>query len=151
MSDKLKIARFFWVLLVIVTLARWAMSLRHVPYDRGTAVSIVTTTLLSTVIFAAFARRWRGYGLLDAAILGAIFGLSAQLVIFASTLISYLAGIQSYFNHPLALNDPTGTKSFTLAEALQIRAPALVVGPLFSAVFASIGWVLGALLPERKA
>ena len=59
MSDKLKIARLFWVLLVIVTLARWAMSLRHVPYDRGTAVSIVTTTLLSTVIFAAFARRWR--------------------------------------------------------------------------------------------
>jgi hypothetical protein len=152
MSDKLKLARLYWVLLVIFSLGRWAMSLRQVPYDRGSPVfSIITLTFLCGVIFAAFARKWRGYGLLDAAILGAIIGVSAQVVIFGSTLASYLLGLDSYFNHPIALNAPEGTKAVAMADALKTRAGALVVGPLFLAIASSIGWVLGALLPERKA
>jgi hypothetical protein len=152
MGDKLRLARLYWVLLVIFTIGRWAMALKGVPYDRGNPVfSIIALTALSAVIFSAFARRWRGYGLLDGAILGALLGLSAQIVIFASTAASYMAGLHTYFNNPLALNDPTGTKTFTMAEALAVRGPALLVGPLFTAVLASIGWVLGALLPERKA
>jgi hypothetical protein len=102
-------------------------------------------------MFAAFARKWRGYGLLDAAILGALFGLSAQIVIFVSTMSSYSLGMDTYFNNPIALNAPPGTASMTMADALKVRGPALVVGPLFIAIAASIGWVLGALLPERKA
>jgi hypothetical protein len=128
------------------------VSLRQVPYDRGSPVfSIITLTFLCAVIFAAFARKWRGYGLLDAAILGVIIGVSAQVVIFTSTLASYLLGIDSYFNHPIALNAPEGTKAVAMADALKMRAGALVVGPLFLAIASSIGWVLGALLPERKA
>jgi hypothetical protein len=152
MSDKLKLARLYWVLLAIFSLGRWVVSLRQVPYDRGSPVfSIITLTFLCGVIFAAFARKWRGYGLLDAAILGVIIGVSAQVVIFTSTLASYLLGIDSYFNHPIALNAPEGTKAVAMADALKMRAGALVVGPLFLAIASSIGWVLGALLPERKA
>jgi hypothetical protein len=151
MADKLKLARLYWVLLAIFTVGRWAMSLKHVPYDRGNVISIITLTILSAVIFAAFARKWRGYGLLDAAILGALFGFSAQLVIFSSTMASYSLGMDTYFNNPIALNAPPGTTSFTMAQALKVRGPALIVGPLIMAIMASIGWVLGALLPERKA
>ena len=152
MADKVKLARLYWVLLAIFTMGRWAMTLRHVPYERGNPVfSIITLTFLSAVIFAAFARKWRAYGLLDAAILGAIFGISAQLVIFSSTLASYSLGLDTYFNNPIALNAPPGTASLAMADALKIRAGALVVGPLFIAIAASIGWVLGALLPDRKA
>ena len=152
MADKLKLAQLYWVLLVIFTIGRWAMSLKHVPYERGNPVfSIITLTFLSAAIFAAFARKWRGYGLLDAAILGALFGISAQIVIFASTAGSYLAGIDSYFNNPIALNAPPGTTSLTMADALKVRGPALVVGPIIMSIAASIGWVLGALLPEKKA
>lgn len=151
MSDKLKLARLYWVLLVLFSVGRWVMSLQQVPYDRGNPVfSIVTLTSLSAAIFAAFARKWRGYGLLDAAILGAIFGASAQIVIFGSTAVSYLAGIDSYFNHPIALNAPEGMKAVAMADALKTRAGALVVGPLFLAIVGCIGWVLGGLLPERK-
>ena len=151
MADTLKLARLYWVLLALFTTGRWVLSLRHVPYDRGNPVSIVTLTILSAVLFAAFARRWRGYGLLDAAILGAVFGLSAQIVIFSSTVASYSLGLETYFNNPLALNQPPGTAAVGMADALKIRGPALIVGPLFMAILASIGWVLGALLPERKA
>jgi hypothetical protein len=152
MADKLKLARLYWVLLAIIAVGRWALSMRQVPYDRGNPVfSIITLTFLSAVIFAAFARRWRSYGLLDAAILGALFGFSAQVVIFGSTLASYSLGIDSYFTNPLALNAPPGTTSVAMADALKTRAQALVVGPIFVAIAASIGWMLGALLPERKA
>ncbi len=149
MADGLRIARLYWVLLAIFTLGRWAMSLRHVPYERGNPVfSIVILTFLAAVIFAAFARRWRGYGLLDAAILGAILGLSAQIVIFSSTALSYALGMDTYFNHPIALNE---TQPVAMGAALQKRAASLVGGPFFNAIAACIGWVLGALLPERKA
>jgi hypothetical protein len=152
MADKLKLARLYWVLLAIIAVGRWALSMRQVPYDRGNPVfSIITLTFLSAVIFAAFARRWRNYGVLDAAILGALFGFSAQIVVFGSTVASYSLGIDSYFTNPLALNAPPGTTSVAMADALKTRAQALVVGPIFVAIAASIGWMLGALLPERKA
>jgi len=152
MADKLRLARLYWVLLAVFAVGRWALSLRHVPYDRGNPVfSLIALTFLSAAIFAAFARRWRSYGLLDAAILGALFGISAQIVIFGSTLASYSLGIESYFTNPLALNATPGTTSVAMADALKTRAGALVVGPVFVAIAASIGWMLGALLPERKA
>jgi hypothetical protein len=37
-----------------------------------------------------------------------------------------------------------------MADALTTRAQALVVGPIIVGIAASIGWMLGAVLPERK-
>jgi hypothetical protein len=148
MADQLRLARLYWILLAIFTIGRWAMSLKHVPYDRGNPVfSLVTLTFLCAVIFAAFIRRWRGYGLLDAVILGAILGLSAQIVIFTSTAVSYLLGLETYFNHPIALN---ATAPQEMSAALKTRAGGLVGGPIFVAIAAAIGWVLGAVLPEKR-
>jgi hypothetical protein len=150
-ADKLKLVQLYWVLLAIFAVGRWALSMQQVPYDRGNPVfSIITLTFLSAAIFAAFARRWRSYRLLEAAILGAVIGFSAQVVIFVSTWASYSLGIDSYFTHPLALNAPSGTTSVAMADALTTRAQALVVGPIVVGIAASIGWMLGAVLPERK-
>ena len=103
MSDVLRVARFYWVLLAIFTVGRWVMSLRNVPYDKGHHVfSIVILTFIAVVFMAAFCRAWRGYTLGRAAMLGAVIGFSAQVVIFASTVISYLLGMNTYFNHPQA-------------------------------------------------
>jgi hypothetical protein len=71
-------------------------------------------------------------------------------IIFSSTLASYSLGLDGYFNNPIALDAPPGAKSIAMADALETRAGALVVGPLFIAIAASIGCVLGAQLPERK-
>jgi hypothetical protein len=148
MSDVLRVARFYWLLLAIFTVGRWVMSLRHVPYEKGHHVfSIVTLTFLSVAFFAAFCRAWRGYRLGQAMLLGAVMGLSSQIVIFASTVLSYSLGLQTYFNHPTALNTEA---PLTLAGALLVRAPALLIGTIVQAIVGLIGWLLGGLLPRDR-
>lgn len=147
MQDYLKLARLYWVLLAVVAGGRWALSLRGMPYATGSPVfSIVTLTVLSALFYGAFLRAWGGQGVVRAITLGAVIGLSAQIVIFASTAISYLAGIESYFNHPVALNVE---QAIPMGEALGRRFGGLVVGTVTAAVAAALGWALGWLLPER--
>ena len=91
--ENLKVARFYFVLLALFTVGRWAQSLGHVGYAKGHHVfSIVTLTFLSSAFFAAFCRKWRGYTLLQAVMLGMMLGLLAQVVIFASTAALLRAG-----------------------------------------------------------
>jgi hypothetical protein len=146
MSDVLRVARAYWVVLALFTIGRWAMS--SVPYEKGHHVlSIVTMTFMASAFFAACCRAWRGYPWGRAALLGLVFGLSAQIVIFLSTVASYLLGLETYFNHPRALNAPA---ALSLGEALRVRAGGLVAGPIANAVMASIGWLLGTLLPRDQ-
>jgi|MudIll2142460700_1097286.scaffolds.fasta_scaffold71181_1 hypothetical protein len=148
MKQDLGLAGLFLVLLAIVTAGRWAQGLRGVPYDIGNPVfSIVTLTILSAVFYGAFTRRWAGRSVLQAMRLGALIGLAAQIVISASTAASYAFGIDSYFNHPRALNVET---AIPFGEAMARRAAGLVMGVANAAVAAALGWVLGALLPPRE-
>jgi len=149
MAEHLKLSRLYVLLLVIVTLGRWYLgNVRHVPFDRATdKLSIVIMTLFASLFYAAFCRRWRGFGLVQAVALASLLGLMAQIVIFLSTLMSYALGVQSYFNHPMALNSET---PLSLAQALGRRAGGLVAGPVTNAVMGAIGWVMGALLPEPR-
>lgn len=146
MKDTLRVAVFYFVLLAIFTTGRWVQSLDHVEYAQGQHVfSIVILTLLASAFFAAFCRRWRGYGLLQAVLLGMTLGLAAQVVIFLSTAVSYALGLQTFFNHPTALNV---SEPLPMNEALMRRAFGLLAGTITNAVAAFIGWFLGALLPE---
>src|SRR5258708_10726086 len=107
MAENLRLARLYLVILAIVTSARWGMSLFAVPYERGTdKVSIVIVTLFSSLFYAAFCRRWRGYRILPAVGLAMTFGVISQLVVLLSTVVSYLLGIHPYFDHPTPLNHP---------------------------------------------
>lgn len=148
MAEYLRVARLYIVLLALVTAGRWFVSFR-VPYDVGTdKMSIFITTFFASLFFAAFCRRWRGYGVVQAMILGAFFGLLSQVVIFSSTAISYALGLDTYFNYPKALNVPA---AIPMGEALARRSGGLLAGPIINAMVALIGWALGALLPaERK-
>ena len=149
MSENLRVARFYFLLLGLFTVGRWVQSLGQVEYAKGHHVfSIVTLTFLSSAYFAAFCRKWRGYSLLQAVMLGMTLGLAAQLVIFTSTALSYALGLHTYFNHPRALNVET---ELSLNEALLRRAGGLVAGPISNGVAAVIGWLMGGVLPERKA
>ncbi len=145
-----RLARPFFVLLAIVTLGRWLMgNAFHVPYEKGTnALSIVTLTLFASIFSAAFARRWLGYRLAQAAGFAMYMALVSQLVVLASTIVSYALGISSYFNEPMALNrqlEPIG-----FAAALGFRAGGLVVNTILNGIAGSLGWSLGGLLPPRE-
>jgi len=144
-ADYLRVGRLYFVLLAVFTLARIAQSAMGVPYEKAHHVfSIVTLTVLASAFFAAFCRRWRGYTGPQAMGLGLFFGVAAQVVIFAATVLSYALGAETFFNHPRALNVPA---AIPLNDALLVRARGLVIGPIISAVAAGIGWALGSLLP----
>ena len=147
MSQHLRVARLYFVLLGIFAVGRWLQGAFGVPYEKAHHVfSIVILTAISTVYYGAFTRRWRRYHVGQALVLGLILGLSAQLVIFAATLLSYALGQATYFNHPTALNldhpIPFG------AQVLTIRLGGLVGNTIFSGIFGALGWALGGLLPK---
>ena len=144
-ADYLRVGRLYFVLLAIFTVARVVQGVTGVSYEKAHHVfSIVTLTFLASAFFAAFCRRWRGYTGLQAMGLGLFFGVAAQAVIFTATVLSYALGAETFFNHPRALNV---AEAIPLSDALVVRARGLVLGPVFSAVAAGIGWALGSLLP----
>jgi hypothetical protein len=117
-----------------------------VPYAKGTdKLSIVIVTLLSSIFYGAFCRRWRRFKLGRSAMMGLTLGLTAQIVIFLSTVVSYLLGLETYFNNPMALNT---TATMTLGSAVLTRAGGLVVNTILNAIAGALGWAMGALLPE---
>lgn len=149
MADNLRIARLYLVLLAIFAVARFAQGAMGVEYAKAHHVfSIFILTVMASVFYAAFCRRWRGFRILQAMGLGAMFGFIAQVVIFLATVISYALGIDTFFNHPTALNQ---TSAVPLARAIGIRAPGLVIFPIINAIAAAIGWALGGLLPDAAA
>jgi hypothetical protein len=141
-----RLARPFFVMLGIVTVGRWLMgTVFAMPYEKGTSVmSIVTLTLFASLLSTVFLRRWLGWRLSEAAGFAMFMAVVAQIVILLSTLVSYLAGVPSYFTHPTALNQP---EAVGLAQAMGIRAGGLVVNALLNGIAGALGWALGGLLP----
>jgi len=148
MSENLKLARLYLLILAIVTVGRWSLGFRNVPYAQGTdKLSIVMMTLFASTFYAAFTRRWLGYRLLQAVALAMLLGLVGQVVIFLSTLASYALGIETYFNHPTALNQevPVG-----FAQAMGIRVGGLVANTILNGIAGALGWAMGGVLPASS-
>lgn len=141
------LAGLFFVLLGIFTVGRWLMGTSGVPYEAGTAVfSLVTLTGYSAFFYGAFCRRWLGFRATQAMSLAALMAVTAQVVILLATVLSYTLGVETYFNHPRALNAPA---ALTLAQALPVRLSGLVANTITAGIVGALGWALGALLPEK--
>jgi hypothetical protein len=152
MAMNLRLARVYFVLLALATTLRFVLgNVAGVPFEKFTdKVSIVILTLISALLYAAFARAFLGYKILDAAMLAMTLGLASQVVIVLATVASYALGIQSAFNHPTVLGEP-GATEVAFLPALGVRAGGLVVNTLFTGLAGAIGWGLGGLLPAQKS
>jgi hypothetical protein len=149
LREYVRLARPFLVLLALFAVGRWSMGLRGVDYTRGHHVfSLVTLTLLSAGFYAAFARKWLGYPIMRSVGLGMTLGFFAQLVILVLTLVSYLLGMDTYFNHPTALNSDAPV---AFGPAMGGRVGGLVVNVMLAGIAAALGWFLGGVLPEGTA
>ena len=147
MSDMLKVARLFFVLLVLVTAGRWLMGTFGVPYEKGHHVfSIMILTIFSALYYGAFTRRWLDYRLIQAVMLGVVMGLAGQILILLLTSVSYGFGLETYFNHPTALNAP---EALSFGSAMKVRLGGLVGNTIGAGIVACLGWALGGLLPKK--
>lgn len=142
-------ARFAIAFLLIFLVGRLAMGAFGVPYAEGTRVfTLVTFSLFASILYGGFSRRFWGFGWLQAMLMGATIGLSAQIIIFLTTIVSYLLGAHTYFNNPIALNQPE-TAAVSFGAAMGIRAGGLIGNVIFNAIAALIGWAFGKLIPEK--
>ena len=161
MAEHLRLARPYLLLLAIFAVARFLQGPLGVPYGRGHHVfSIVTLTAFSCIYYGAFVRRWRGQRLMQAILMAFLLGATSQLVILLMTLASYALGMETYFNHPIALNlrpalegvdllRATNPEPVELAKALANRLGGLIGNSIFAGILGAIGWTLGGLLPEK--
>ena len=150
MAETLRVARLFFVLLVVVTTGRWLMGTFGVPYETGHHIfSIVILTAFSCLYYGAFTRRWLDYRLIQAVALGVVMGLAGQILIVVATLLSYGLGLDTYFNHPRALMGPGAVDPVPFTQALGARAGGLVGNSIGAGITAALGWALGGLLPKQ--
>ena len=149
MSENLKLLRFFFVLLAIFTVGRWTLGLMGANYEATHQVfSIVILTVLSAAYYGGFARAFQGAGIGRAAMLGVTAAVVAQLVILVSTAVSYLAGIDTFFNAPRALN---AQEAVPFGQAMGLRVVGLLINTVLGAISACLGWLIGAVLPRPAA
>jgi hypothetical protein len=145
MSEYIRFARLPILLLILFMIARLILGAMGVPYERGTIVSMVFLSWMSAFFFAAFSRPLRGYNWKQAMMLGLTIVLSAQVLIFMATLVSYLVAAETYFNHPTALNQ---VEAISLGQAIPLRLATLVVNSIIGSIWGLVGWTAGQLLPQ---
>jgi hypothetical protein len=146
----LRFVRLPLVLIAIWTIARFILGLAGVPYaPRGNAMfSVVGITIICALIYGAMSNRIGNFSWLGTALVGLVLGLWSQILIFAATLISYLADLNTYFRHWDALNVPEGT-TVPMAQAMTARAGGVLVGPIMIIIMTLIGRAVFAKLAPR--
>lgn len=147
MSEHFKLLRFYFWLLALFTIGRWGLSLGGVEYAKAHQVfSLVTLALIASAHHAAFARAFAGYSLKRAVVLGALIGVSTQIVILVSTALSYMLGLSTFFNTPAALNSQV---PIAFGAAMGARTVGLLVNTVLNIIAALIGYAMGGALPRK--
>jgi hypothetical protein len=147
-AKHLKLMGFYFWMLGLFTIGRWALSMSGAEYAKTTHIfSLVILAVTASAHHAAFARAFQGYNLKDALALGATIGVVTQLVVFGSTLISYLLGIHTFWNAPAALNQ---TAEVPFTAAMVARTGGLVVNTILNVIAAAIGYAMGGSIRPAK-
>jgi hypothetical protein len=147
MGDSFRFVRFMYVWIVLFFIGRLVLGATGVPYAAGTAIfSLVILSDIGALIFGGFSRA-TGHGIKHALFAGAAISLFAQVLILVMTALSYLLGIETYFNHPTALNVE---EAIPLGQAMGVRAVGLVANTITAAIVACIGWAMGKMIPAQS-
>jgi hypothetical protein len=145
--DKFKLMGLYFWLLAIFAVGRWGLSFSGMSYAQATPMfSLVPLALIASAHHAGFARAFKGYGLKDAVVLGALIGFVTQVVIFGSTAISYMAGLQTLWNNPTALNQK---EAVAFGAAMVIRLQGMVANTILNCVAALLGYGMGGALKSK--
>ncbi len=149
MTKHLKMMGFYFWVLALFTVGRWAISFSGTDFAKATHVfSLVTLALIASAHHGAFARGFGGYSLKDAAVLGALIGIVTQVVILGSTVLSYALGLSTLWNAPVEAFKQT--EALTFATAMVERAKGLVGNTILNAIAAVIGYTMGGSLKAAK-
>jgi hypothetical protein len=152
MKEKLAFDRLPIVLFIIFFIGRLALGAalgvsKH-TYDLANRLfSMVVLQVHVALIWGAVGRRYRGYGIGGSVTAVVLAVLASQVLIWLGTAGSYLAGVNTVFNFPEALNV---TQPIGFGAAMSARTITLVANCIIGAIIGAIGWALGALIPKDR-
>jgi hypothetical protein len=150
MKEKFAFIRLPILLFILFFVGRLAlgagMGVTKSSYDISNRLfSMVILEVHVGLLWGAVGRRYRGYGIGGSVSAVVLAVLVAQILIFAGTAFSYLAGVDTLFNFPEALNQPA---AIGFGAAMAARTITLIFNCIFGAIAGAIGWALGGLLPR---
>lgn len=151
LSRVLRFVRLPLLLLLVWAVLRFLLApVFHQDYaPRGNAmVSVLGLTIISCLYFGAMSRRVGNFSWVGTILVGVVVGLWAQILIFLATLISFAAGVETYYTHWDALNLPAGTHA-TMGQAMRTRAGGLIAGPILGTIMALVGRAVFSALAPR--
>ena len=153
MKEKFQFVRLPVVLFIIFFVGRLIIGAvqgaNKDSYDLANRLfSMVILQVHVGLLWGAVGRRYRGYGVGGSMTAVVIAVAVSQILIFAGTAFSYIAGAQTLFNFGEALNQPGATLSF--AQAMQARTITLIANCVIGAILGAIGWALGGLIPASS-
>lgn len=152
MKEKLEYIRLPIILLLIFFIGRLVMSASGASYATGNRIfSMVILQVHLALIWAAFSRNYKGYGIGAAMQVGLFIALVSQIFIVLGTAGSYIAGTETYFNLPEAIAGTPTQETYTFGRAMLLRGGGLVINCIIGAVSGAIGWLFGALIPAPSA
>jgi len=152
MKEKLQFVRLPILLFVIFFIGRLvlgaALGVSKESYDLANRLfSMVVLQVHVGLLWGAVGRRYRGYGIGGSITAVVLAVLVSQILVFAGTAFSYLAGVDTFFTFPEALNQ---TAAVGFGPAMIARTATLIGNCVFGAIAGAIGWALGGLLPRMK-
>jgi len=149
MKDKLEFVRLPILLFVIFFIGRLVlgagMGVSKGSYDLSNRLfSMVILEVHVGLLWGAVGRRYRGYGIGGSVTSVVLAVIVSQILIFAGTAFSYMAGIHTFFNFPEALNqqNPIG-----FGAAMIARSMTFIANCVIGVIAGAIGWALGGLVP----
>lgn len=152
MKEKLSFVRLPILLSVLFFIGRLALGARlgvsKESYDLANRLfSMVILQVHVGLLWGAVGRRYRGYGVGGAVTAVVLAVFVSQVLIVGGTAFSYLAGVDTVFNFPEALNQQARVG---FGAAMAARGGALIANCIFGAIAGAIGWALGGLLPKAE-
>jgi hypothetical protein len=150
-KDKLAFARLPILLFVIFFVVRLAigagMGVNKASFDiANRMVSMVILQVHVGLLWGA-AGRLRGYRIGGSVQTVAIAVLASQVLIVLGTAVSYVAGIDTLFNYPEALNQQVAVG---FGAAMVARTITLIVNIIIGSILGAVGWALGGIVPVQS-
>ncbi len=149
MSEKLQFVRLPLLLLLLFFFGKLIVGAAGGSYELGNRLfAMVPMTVHLCLIWGAVGRAYRSYRIVDALLACLMIALFAQILIFGGTVVSYIVGVQTAFNNPVAITGQPGEVAF--AQAVGARTAGVIANSIIGMVAGTIGWALGGLLPRTQ-
>ncbi|HLV00334.1 MAG TPA: hypothetical protein VKZ59_03655 [Acidobacteriota bacterium] len=149
MTEKINFVRLPWLLLFLFFLGKLIVGAAGGSYELSNRLfAMVPLTIHLCIVWGALTKAQKRQGIGSAAVTGFLIAVFAQTLILVGTVVPYTVGIETPFTNPVAIVGQS--RPLTMGEILGGRIGGLVVNSIIGMLAATIGWLLGSLIPSPR-